>query len=78
MVNHRETLTVTEDTRLVGSSTAQRTFSGMHDKALVRPLGARPLSVAIDGCAEEVGAWVDARRVDVVVLCKVAHVFWVG
>jgi hypothetical protein len=54
-------------------STAQRTLAGQHDVPLVRALRAGAFPRAVDGRAEEVGARVYARGVDVVVLGEVAH-----
>jgi hypothetical protein len=55
------------------SSAAKGTIPQHDDVALMRPLGARPLAVAVDLGAEEVRARVDAGGVDVVVLGEVAH-----
>lgn len=46
---------------------------GQHDVALMRALGAGARAAAVDRGAEEVGARVDARGVDVVVFGEVAH-----
>lgn len=39
----------------------------------MRTLGTRLLAVPLSGRLAEVGAWVDTGRVDIIVLCKVAH-----
>lgn len=39
----------------------------------MRPLGAGVLAAAIQGCAEEVRGWIQARSVDVVVLGEITH-----
>lgn len=48
-------------------------MSGHQYVAFVRTLVTRTLLIAVDGCPEEVGAWVHARGIDVIVLCEVAH-----
>ena len=57
----------------LSSAVAERALARRHDVALVRAAGTRALAVALDLGAEEVGAWVDARGVDVEVLDEVAH-----
>jgi hypothetical protein len=55
------------------SAVAERELSGLHDVALVRASGTRPLTAAVDGGAEEMHPGIDTARVDVVVLGEVAH-----
>ena len=55
------------------SSGAEGARARLDDIPLVRALGAGQFLVSVDRCAEEVCAGVQARRVDVVVLCEVTH-----
>ena len=59
--------------RLCSPAVAERALSRQHDVTLMRALGTRALAAAVDRCAEEVGPWVDAGGVDVIVLGEVAH-----
>lgn len=51
----------------------QGALARQNDIPLVRAIGTGLLPVSVERGAKVVGAWVDAGRVDVVVLCKVAH-----
>jgi hypothetical protein len=52
---------------------AERTLAWKDDEALVGTFGAFALAGTVDRGAEEVNSRVQTRRVDVEVLCEVAH-----
>ena len=48
-------------------------MTGHDDVSLVRALGAGVFAAAVDRGAKVMGSGVDARRVDVIVLCEITH-----
>lgn len=55
------------------AAVAHRALSRQHDVALMRTLGARVRTIAVQGGTEEVCPWVGAGGVDIVILGEVTH-----
>lgn len=61
-----------------GLSSAQKTFPNHHDKPVVRAIRTANVSGPVQVGFEEVGSWITATAVDVVILEIIAHLHHIG